>query len=107
MLNLELQELAVMGADLAALGFTAKELATALNPAGEGLTDENEVPEVATTAVTITGDIWCLGPHRVACGDSTDAGTVKALLIGIVPVLMVTDPPMGCSTTPNGVIAPG
>src|ERR1700688_1152469 len=47
MLNLELQELTVMGADLEALGFTAKELAAALNQGGEGLTDEDEVPKVA------------------------------------------------------------
>src|SRR5205807_5871070 len=32
MLNLELKELSVVGADLAALGFTAQELAAALNP---------------------------------------------------------------------------
>jgi hypothetical protein len=55
MLNLELKELSVMGADLAALGFTALELAAALNPGGAGLTDENEIPAVAKTAVTIAG----------------------------------------------------
>src|SRR5436305_3011194 len=93
MLSLELQELSVMGADLAALGFTAQELAAALNPGGEGLTDENEVPAVAEIAVTLAGDIWCLGPHRVACGDSTDASAVKALLGDVIPMLMVTDPP--------------
>src|SRR6266700_4818660 len=71
MLNLELQELTVMGADLEALGYTAQELAAALNRGGEGLTDENEVPEVAETAVAVAGDIWCLGPHRVTCGDCT------------------------------------
>src|SRR3954470_20013835 len=60
MLNLELKDLSVLGADLAALGFTAQELAAALNPGGEGLTDENEVPGLAETAVTIAGDIWCL-----------------------------------------------
>lgn len=101
MLNLELKELSVMGADLAALGFTAQELAAALDPGGEGLTDENEVPPLAATAVTIAGDVWCLGPHRVACGDSTDAGTVKALLGGTVPILMVTDPPYGVNYDPK------
>src|SRR5947209_12952435 len=101
MLNLELKELSVMGADLEALGFTAQELAAALNPGGEGRTDENEVPAVAETAVTIAGDIWCLGPHRVACGDSTDAGTVKALLGAVVPALMVTDPPYGVAYDPE------
>src|SRR5947199_2496952 len=87
MLNLELRELSVLGADLEALGFTAQELAAALNPGSVGLTDENEIPAVAETAVTIAGDIWCLGAHRLACGDSTDAGTVKALLGGVTPAL--------------------
>src|ERR1043165_5832537 len=59
MLNLELKELSVMGADLEALGFTAQELAAALNQGEEGLTDEDDVPEVAETAVTAAGDIWC------------------------------------------------
>jgi DNA modification methylase len=102
MLNLELQELSVMGADLAALGFTAQELAAALNQGNEGLTDENEVPEVAKAAVAVAGDIWCLGAHRVACGDCTDANTVKALLGGgVTPILMVTDPPYGVEYDPE------
>jgi hypothetical protein len=54
MLNLELKELSVMGADLAALGFTALELAAALNPGGAGLTDENEIPGTSG-ALTSTG----------------------------------------------------
>src|SRR3954471_1166989 len=101
MLNLELKELSVLGADLAALGFTAQELAAALNPSGEGLTDENEIPALAETAVTMAGDIWCLGAHRVACGDSTDAGIVNALLGAVVPGLMVTDPPYGVEYDPE------
>ena len=101
MLNLELKELSVMGADLEALGFTAQELAAALNQGDEGLTDEDEVPEVAETAVTLAGDNWCLGAHRVICGDSTDAGTVKALLGDVAPGLMVTDPPYGVEYDPE------
>jgi DNA modification methylase len=101
MLNLELQELSVIGADLEALGFTAKELAAALNPGGAGLTDENDLPEVAETAVTVAGDIWCLGTHRIICGDSTDATVVKALLGDVAPGLMVTDPPYGVEYDPE------
>ena len=74
---------------------------THLNPGDAGLTDENEIPALAGTAVTIAGDIWCLGPHRVACGDSTDAGTVKALLGDVIPTLMVTDPPYGVDYDPE------
>src|SRR6185295_1913501 len=61
MLNLELKELSLIGADLEALGFTAQELAAALNQGSEGLTDEDDVNEVADAAVTVAGDIWCLG----------------------------------------------
>jgi hypothetical protein len=102
LLSLELKDLAAIGADLGALGFSAQELAAALNPmSGDGLTDENEVPQVCATAVTVVGDIWCLGPHRIACGDSTDSQVVKALLGGATPMLMVTDPPYGVEYDPE------
>jgi DNA modification methylase len=101
MLTLELTDLKVLGADLDRLGFTAEELAKALNPAGTaGLTDENEVPELPEKAVTAVGDIWLAGSHRIACGDSTDAAAVAALLGCVAPVLLVTDPPYGVDYDP-------
>jgi DNA modification methylase len=101
MLRLELKDLSVLGADLAALGFTTQELAQALAPLrGTGLTDEDEIPELSENAVTRIGDIWCAGPHRIACGDCTDAKAVSALLAGITPNLMVTDPPYGVDYDP-------
>lgn len=102
MLNLELKDLSSLGADLSLIGFTPKELAAALN-AGvtPGLTDENETPEPAEVAVSAPGDIWCLGPHRIACGDSTDRGIVEALLGAAKPHLMVTDPPYGVEYDPS------
>jgi hypothetical protein len=102
MLNLELKDLSGLGADLSRLGFTAQELAVALSGgAATGLTDEDEVPEIAAEVVSRVGDIWCLGPHRVACGDCTDAEVVKALLAGQQPLLMVTDPPYGVEYDPG------
>ena len=74
MLQLELKDLSALGADLSVLGFTEQELAKALQPASAGLTDENEIPALEESAVAAAGDIWCLGKHRIACGDSTDAG---------------------------------
>src|SRR5262249_53205406 len=101
MLSLELKELSLLGADLQRLGFTAQELARALSPASSGgLTDENAVPETPKKAVTLPGDIWCAGPHRIACGDSTDPNVVSALLAGTTPNLMVTDPPYGVNYEP-------
>jgi DNA modification methylase len=101
MLHLELTDLSVLGADLDKLGFTAEELAKALNPAGAtGLTGEDEVPELPEKAVTAVGDIWLAGSHRIGCGDSTDAPAVAALLGGMAPGLMVTDPPYGVEYDP-------
>jgi DNA modification methylase len=101
MLSLELKDLSGLGVDLSTLGFTSQELAAALAPGvSTGLTDENDVPELSETAVTRVADIWCLGPHRVACGDSTDAAVVKALFGAVQPHLMVTDPPYGVDYDP-------
>lgn len=101
MLSLELADLSGMGADLSALGFTTKELARALSSVEGGLTHEDEIPEVAEVAISRPGDIWQLGPHRIACGDSRDEGLVRALFAGTVPQLMVTDPPYGVQYDPE------
>ena len=99
-LNLELMDLSALGADLTGLGFTKAELAKALSPIRAGLTDENEIPEVADAIISRVGDIWCLGEHRIICGDSTNAETVAALLDGRRPALMVTDPLYGVNYDP-------
>jgi DNA modification methylase len=101
MLQLELKDLTALGADLAALGFTTQELAQTLAPPrGTGLTDEDEIPELSEDVVTAFGDIWCVGPHRIACGDCTDANAISSLLGGVTPHLMVTDPPYGVDYDP-------
>jgi DNA modification methylase len=63
----------------------------------EGLTDPDEVPSVPVDPVTVLGDVWLLGKHRIVCGDSTHADTVAKCLNGVKPHLMVTDPPYGVS----------
>lgn len=41
------------------------------------------------------GQLWALGPHRIICGDSTQAEVAARVLEGVKPHLMVTDPPYG------------
>ena len=101
MLKLELADLLALGADLKPLGFSDEELAAALSPATGGLTDEDDAPPLQETPVSRLGDIWCLGQHRVGCGDSTDASAVAALLGSVKPMLMVTDPPYGVDYDPT------
>ncbi len=41
------------------------------------------------------GDIWALGPHRLACADATDPVQVAALMQGEQAACLWTDPPYG------------
>jgi len=61
----------------------------------EGLTDEDDVPEVTENPVSKVGDIWLLGEHRVMCGDSTNGGDVALLMNGEKADMVFTDPPYG------------
>ena len=62
--------------------------------------DENAIPERPAIPVSRRGDLWRLGSHRLLCGDATVAADVARLLDGVVPLLMVTDPPYGVSYDP-------
>jgi len=95
LLKIELQDLGAAGFDLTLTGFDLGEIAALTLDATEGLTDPDAVPDAPAVPVTILGDVWLLGRHRIACGSSTDAHTVEAVLAGVKPHLMVTDPPYG------------
>lgn len=96
LLALELGELRDLGFDLALTGFDARELNALFGEGNEGLTDPDAAPPLADP-VSVLGDVWLLGAHRLACGDSTAAAVVEAVLAGTKPHLMVTDPPYGVS----------
>ena len=95
LLESEIRGLDDDGFDLSLLGFNENELAALLAEKTEGLTDPDDVPEVPADPVSVLGDVWLLGKHRIVCGDSTDADTVAKCLNGVTPHLMVTDPPYG------------
>ncbi len=94
MLKVELQELSDLDFDLSLTGFDEKELDGFLEPEPtEGLTDEDAVPEAPETPVTVEGDVWLLGRHRLMCGDSTSIDAVEKLMDGKPVDLIFTDPP--------------
>jgi len=93
LLALELQEIQASDFDLSLTGFNPGEIDDLL-----ALDDEekaNAAPPLPETAVSQVGDLWVLGPHRVLCGDATNAEAVARLLGERNPRLMVTDPPYG------------
>lgn len=95
LLKLELLSLKDEGFDLELTGFGLDEIGELLNDGTEGLTDPDDVPEVPAVPVSVLGDVWILGRHRLVCGSSTEADTVSKALNGVTPHLMVTDPPYG------------
>lgn len=95
LLALEFGDLEEMGFDLELTGFELDEINDMTTETTEGLTDEDAVPEAPAVPVTVEGDVWVLGRHRIVCGSSTDEHTVTKVLNGVKPHLMVTDPPYG------------
>ena len=100
-LKVELADLGELGFDVGLTGFGDDELADLLAEETEGLTDPDDVPEPPADPVSVEGDVWILGNHRIICGSSTDAHTVEKLLGPVKPHLMVTDPPYGVEYDAN------
>lgn len=69
-------------------------------------TEEDEIPEVEEEVEPTTkiGDVWQLGRHRLVCGDSTNAETVKKLMNGKTADCVFTDPPYGKKKESDGVL---
>jgi DNA modification methylase len=102
MLRLELGELQGMDFDLDLTGFTAEEIAALMPEEIEpGLTNEDAVPEVPEQPVTVLGDVWILGQHRLMCGDSTSIDAVDKLMDGGKADMVFTDPPYGIEYQSN------
>ena len=99
MLHVELQALQETDFDLSLVGFEDEELARLLaaQDAAEGLTDEDAVPELPQTPVSISADLWCLGNHKLLVGDALDSADVARLMAGEAADLVFTDLPYNVS----------
>ena len=81
--------------DLELTGFSPEEIAGLMgDDVKEGLTDDDEVPEVSEKPKTKKGDLYILGEHRLLCGDSTKQEDVERLMGGGIRAdLIFTSPP--------------
>lgn len=92
---LERELLGIGGIDMAEYGFDVP-----IDLDGNGLegelepitADEDELPDISPTRVK-QGQIWALGDHRLACGDSTDPSVIDALMGEEQADMLLTDPP--------------
>jgi len=96
MLRVELESLKEDDFNLDLVGFTSEELDGLLRDpeeAHDGLTDEDAVPAAEEAAVSVVGDVWLLGEHRLLCGDATQMGDVEKVLNGGLADMAFLDPP--------------
>lgn len=74
---------------------------------GEGLTDEDAVPDEPEEPVTKLGDLYILGEHRLLCGDSTSIDAVEKLMDGEKIDVVFADPPYGIDVVQSNQVGGG
>lgn len=104
MLRLELLDLQAADFNIDLTGFSTAELDGLLvEQTEEGNTDPDVIPDPPVEPVTVVGDVWILGSHRVMCGDSTSVDAVEQLMNGEIATLLHADPPYGMGKEGDGV----
>ncbi len=104
MLKLELHTLQDEMFDLDILGFDDEALDALLEEEGatkDGQTDEDAAPEVPVTPISVEGDLWLCGEHRVLCGDSTLLTSLEKLMGQDLADMVFTDPPYNVNYANN------
>ncbi len=96
LLAIELQGLIDLDFDPTLTGFEAPEIDILIGDLDANGEDDpaDEIPAIADgPPVTRPGDIWCIGKHRLICGDATDPAVYSRLLNGEEAQMVFTDPP--------------
>jgi DNA modification methylase len=96
MLRVELESLKDDNFNLDIVGFTDEELNVLLvdpEQTNSGLTDDDAAPAAQETAITVPGDIWVMGAHRLLCGDATVLADVEKVMGGGLADMAFLDPP--------------
>jgi len=96
LLRVALESLGADGFNLSLVGFSDEELVTILAtdpPEVAATLGEESLPEPPTQPVTLAGDVWLIGRHRLICGDCRNRATVEKLFAGASANAVITSPP--------------
>lgn len=106
MLAIELQGLIDLDFEVELTGFSLAEIDFALDDASNSNpkardAEEDLVPVVTGEPVTLSGDVWILGRHRLLCGDSQRREEFATLMQGDRADMVFTDPPYNVAIDGN------
>ncbi|MFN0047470.1 MAG: site-specific DNA-methyltransferase [Sphingorhabdus sp.] len=80
--------------DIDITGFTLADMDFSIGDGSAGdMREEVELPAIDAHAVSRLGDLWNIGPHRIYCGDSTQATSYEVLLESHRAAMIFSDPP--------------
>jgi DNA modification methylase len=90
--------------DLTGTGYQPDDLKSLLDGISPPEPMQDEVPPVPDQPVTVLGDLWQLGNHRLMCGSCTDSHSVARLFDGEKAQMLFTSPPyaLGASVKLSG-----
>lgn len=95
-LKLELGELIELDFEVEITGFETAQIDGILDaspPVAAKADPADALPALQDVAVTVRGDLWLLGEHRILCGDARDRGDYQTLLGGELAQMVFVDPP--------------
>ena len=92
-LRIEISELVLAEAPVEVAGFTLDEIDHILLDDAVGIEPGDPTAEYDAPAVARVGDVFVLGPHRLVCGDATDAAVIATLMGDDRARLVLTDEP--------------
>ena len=108
LLRVELADLQAADFDVELTGFTLDDFADEEPDMDDDMEAENQcpMPDEKQPIVTVAGDVWQLGDHRLFCGDATKREDVSGYIKEERAEMMFTDPPYGVdyASTKNDVI---
>jgi DNA modification methylase len=93
-LKIELQHLiSLPDIDVSITGFEVAAIDLIIGSAPAEEDPDDQLPEEAAEVITETGDLWCLGRHRLYCGDARSASSFTALMEDRRAAVVFVDPP--------------
>jgi len=95
-LRAEFEDLISLSFDLDLTAFDTAEIDHVLDfdlPQANVVEDEEQVPAVQAQAVSVLGDIWNCGDHRLGCGNAHDGDFVARVRSSVMADACFIDPP--------------